>query len=329
MISIALDVLGGDLPDEVRIKGALSALDAEKELFIWFVGNESIILDYINKLRFPFSKRWKIIHNTNNFGMGETPSKILKEKKYSSLSVATSLVKSNDCSGLVSAGNTGAQMATSLFQLGRIAGIDRPGIAISIPTSIGFTILIDAGANTDIKSKNLVDFSIMGQAYSKTIYKTNKPSVALINNGSEEEKGNLLNKESFPILQKEVDNFIGYIEGRDIMSGKVDVIICDGFTGNIILKTIEGTALSILKTLKYEIDHSIIKKIGASFLKSTLSALKKKLDYRNYGGAPLLGINGVSIICHGSSDEVAIKNALLQAFEMVKNKTIESISSFQ
>jgi glycerol-3-phosphate acyltransferase PlsX len=260
--------------------------------------------------------------------MDDAPSRILKDKKDCSLSIATSLVKTNDCQGIVSAGNTGAQMAAGLYQLGSISGIERPGIAITIPTENNFCVLIDAGANPDVKTKNLLDFAKMGSSFCKTVYKIENPRVALINNGTEEGKGNLLNKTSFPVLKNEVPNFIGYIEGREIMKGSADVIVCDGFTGNIILKTIEGTASSVFSLLKKNINQSPFQKIGAIFLRKTFSTLKQKMDYRIYGGAPLLGLKGVSIICHGTSDSLAIQNAILLATKMVRQKTIDSISQF-
>jgi glycerol-3-phosphate acyltransferase PlsX len=326
LISISLDASGGDLPIEEKIKGALLSLHSDKELLVYLVGNESDINPIIKSFNSPYSSRIKIVHTSEIISMGDAPSRILKDKKNSSLSLATTLVKSKECQGIVSAGNTGAQMAAALFQLGRIRGIERPGIAITIPTEIGYSVLIDAGANPDVKTKNLLDFAKMGSIYCKTIYQIDFPSIALINNGTEEEKGNLLNKESFPVFSSEIKNFKGYIEGRDILKGIVDVIVCDGFTGNIILKTIEGTALSIFSELKKNIKTSFLQKVGASFLRNTFKALKNKMDYRAYGGAPLLGINGVSIICHGSSDSLAIKNAILLASKMVKNKTIETIS---
>lgn len=327
MISIALDVPGGDLSVQERLIGALNALISEEELRIIFVGNESQIGPLIRSKTRSLSLRTNIIHTLDSISMSDAPSRILKDKKDCSLSIATKLVKENQCAGIVSAGNTGAQMAAGLFLLGRMRGIDRPGIAIPIPTNTGYSILIDGGANTDIKPKNLLDFARMGSLFIETVYGIKQPKVALVNNGTEEEKGNLLTKESYFLLKREIPTFTGYIEGRDLMFGNADVIVCDGFTGNIILKTMEGTAISIFSHLKKEISKSLIQKFGALLLKKTFQSLKDKLDYRIYGGAPLLGINGISIICHGSSDRIAIKNALLLAVKMVRQKTIEKIDS--
>lgn len=328
MISISLDVSGGDLPIAERISGALLALSANQELFVVLVGDEENISSELDTHKNVPLHRLKIVHTTETILMSDAPSRILKDKIKCSLSIATSLVKTKECQGIVSAGNTGAQMAAGLFQLGRLPQIDRPGIAITIPTLQSFSVLIDAGANTDIKPKNLLDFARMGSIYTKTVFKIPNPKIALINNGSEEEKGNSLNKETFPLLKREIPGFIGYLEGRDLMKGVADVFVCDGFTGNIILKTIEGTASSLFLLIKQGIHQSIIQKLGAILMKKTLLSLKEKMDYRVYGGAPLLGINGVSIICHGSSDTIAISNALLLAAKMVSQKTMEYISNF-
>lgn len=327
MISIALDVPGGDLSFQERIHGALHALNCDEELRVVFVGDESQIEPFVKSLPKTVSLRISIVHTLETISMAEAPSRILKEKKSCSLSLATKLVKEAQCAGIVSAGNTGAQMAAGLFLLGRMKGIDRPGIAIPVPTNNGYSILIDGGANTDVKPKNLLDFARMGSLFIETVYGIKQPKVAILNNGSEQEKGNLLTKESYSLLKREVETFTGFIEGRDLMSGIADVIVCDGFTGNIILKTMEGTAIAIFSHLKKEIKKSIWQKLGAILLQKSFQSLKDKLDYRLYGGAPLLGINGISIICHGTSDRVAIKNAILLAVKMVRQKTIEKMAS--
>jgi phosphate acyltransferase len=226
----------------------------------------------------------------------------------------------------VSAGNTGAQMAASLFMLGRISSIDRPAIAITVPCINGSFVLLDAGANTDLKAQHLYDFARMGHAYAKIIYCKDDPVVGLLNNGTEEEKGNKLTKETFPLLSQ-LTSFYGFIEGREMMKGVCDVIVCDGFTGNIVLKTIEGVAQSLMTWLKEEIHSSLMHKLAGLFLKSSFQKLKHKLDYRAVGGAPLLGVNGISIICHGSSDALAIKNALLLADKLHLKNLINQLST--
>lgn len=329
MINISLDVSGGDLSFEERVLGALKALRENKDLSVTLVGDENLIGPYLSKTENDSTilDRIKIVDSKEKIDMDEQPSKILTEKKNSSLGVATELVKTGECSGIVSAGNSGAQMAAALFQLGRISPIERPGIAIPVPTIDKSIVLIDGGANIEVKPKNLYDFAVMGSIFAKVAYNVIEPKIALINNGTEEEKGNKLTKEAYILLKNNLPNFIGYIEGREMMAGKADVVVCDGFTGNIILKTIEGVGLSILGYLKNDFKKTPIKMLGAYLLKDTFVTLKKKMDYKEYGGAPLLGVKGISIISHGSSDNFAIKNAILLAYKMAKKDIINKISS--
>jgi glycerol-3-phosphate acyltransferase PlsX len=329
LINISLDVSGGDLPFEERVLGALKALRENKDLSVTLVGDENLIGPYLSKTENDSTilDRIKIVDSKETIDMDEQPSKILTEKKKSSLGVATELVKTGECSGIVSAGNSGAQMAAALFQLGRISSIERPGIAIPVPTIDKSIVLIDGGANVEVKPKNLYDFAVMGSIFAKVAYNVKEPKIALINNGTEEEKGNKLTKEAYILLKNNLPDFIGYIEGREMMAGKADVVVCDGFTGNIILKTIEGVGLSILRFLKNDFKKTPIKMLGAYLLKDTFLTLKKKMDYKEYGGAPLLGVKGISIISHGSSDNFAIKNALLLAYKMAKEDIINKISS--
>lgn len=328
MINISLDVSGGDLPFEERVLGALKALRENEDLSVTLVGDENLIGPYLSKTENDSTilGRIKIVDSKEIIDMDEQPSKILTEKKKSSLGVATELVKTGECSGIVSAGNSGAQMAAALFQLGRISSIERPGIAIPVPTIDKSIVLIDGGANVEVKPKNLYDFAVMGSIFAKVAYNVKEPKIALINNGTEEEKGNKLTKEAYILLKNNLPDFIGYIEGREMMAGKADVVVCDGFTGNIILKTIEGVGLSILGFLKNDFKKTPIKMLGAYLLKDTFLTLKKKMDYKEYGGAPLLGVKGISIISHGSSDNFAIKNALLLAYKMAKEDIIKKIS---
>ncbi|HOW03308.1 MAG TPA: phosphate acyltransferase PlsX [Caldisericia bacterium] len=328
MINISLDVSGGDLPFEERIFGALKALRENKDLLVTLVGDENLISPYLSKSEYNRSilDRIKIVDSKITIEMDEQPTKILTEKKNSSLGLATELVKKGECDGIVSAGNSGAQMAAALFQFGRISSIERPGIAIPVPTIYKSIVLIDGGANVEVKPKNLYDFAIMGSIFSKVACNIKEPKIALINNGTEEEKGNKLTKEAYVLLKNNLSNFIGYIEGREMMAGKADVVVCDGFTGNIILKTIEGVGLSILEFLKNDFKKTPFKMLGAYLLKDTFLTLKKKMDYKEYGGAPLLGVKGISIISHGSSDSFAIKNAILLAYKMANEDIINKIS---
>lgn len=326
MTTIALDVPGGDLPDQIKINGALDALQENENLSIILVGNQYLISKELDTISSTLKKRIDICHTEITIGMGESPSRILKQKKLSSLGLAVELVKNKKANAIVSAGNTGAQMAASLFMLGRISSIDRPAIAITVPCINGSFVLLDAGANTDLKAQNLFDFARMGHAYAKIIYRKDAPVIGLLNNGTEEEKGNKLTKEAFPLLSQ-LSSFYGFIEGREMMKGSCDVIICDGFTGNIVLKTIEGVAQSLMSWLKEELHSSLPHKFAGLLLKSSFRKLKYKLDYRAVGGAPLLGVNGISIICHGSSDALAIKNALLLADKLHQESLIDQLSS--
>lgn len=326
MIKVALDVPGGDLPEQVKIKGALDALQENEDLSLILVGNQSVISQELAQIPSSLKNRIEIYHTDLTIAMGESPSHILKQKKQSSLGLAVELVKNKKADAIVSAGNTGAQMAASLFLLGRLSSIDRPAIAITVPCMNGSFVLLDAGANTDLKPQHLFDFARMGYAYAKIFYHKDNPSVGLLNNGTEKEKGNKLNKEAYPLLSQ-LPSFYGYIEGREMMNGSCDVVVCDGFTGNIVLKTIEGVAQSLMSWLKEELHASSLQKIAGLMLKPSFRKLKHKLDYRVVGGAPLLGVNGISIICHGSSDAFAIKNAILLAKKLHQESLINQIST--
>ncbi len=325
MITISLDVHGGDLPDIERLKGAFDALQERHDISLILVGNQLHIKKHLLSFSVSLLQRIQFSHTETTIGMGESPSNILKHKKNCSLSLAVGLVKSKQAQAVVSAGNSGAQMAASLFELGRIPSVDRPAIAITVPCINGSFVLLDAGANTDLKAQHLLDFARMGQVYASLLYSKPAPIVGLLNNGTEPEKGNKLTKDSY-LLLSELPDFYGFIEGREMMKGLCDVIICDGFTGNIVLKTIEGVAQSLMLWLKNELHRSIFHKFAALILRSSLKNLKNKLDYRVYGGAPLLGVNGISIICHGSSDAKAIKNAILLGAKLHETNLINQLN---
>ncbi len=328
MISIAFDVLGGDLPAQERLFGAVDAVKENKNIHITCVGDKELIHSVLQQNEFSFmDSNFTVIHAPEHFPMHESPSKILKSGKSTSLYKSTELVRSGACSAIISAGNTGAQMAASLFVIGRIKNISRPGIAIPFPTNKGFATLIDAGAHVDSKPQNLSDYALMGSIYQELMYGTEQPPIGILNNGSEETKGNDLSKNSYNLLKENFpSNFKGFLEGRDLFNGDFKVIVCDGFTGNIVLKTVEGSMLFMKNFLKKEINRSFKNKIGGLLIKDSFTHLKQLMDYREYGGSPLLGINGISIICHGSSDRKAIKNAILQASRLSSLGVIEKIS---
>jgi len=242
----------------------------------------------------------------------------LRKKKDSSVRRAIELVRDGMADAVVSAGHSGVMMATSLFVLGKLANVDRPAIAAMMPAMNGYFVIVDAGANVDCKPRNLLEFGAMGNAYYRAIFNESSPRVALLSIGEEDSKGNELTKEAFGMLKDAELNFIGNIEGKDLFVGAADVIVCDGFIGNIVLKVSEGLADTIIKMLKREIANLMTGKIGYLMMKPAIRNFKKRTDYDEYGGAPLLGINGTSIVCHGRSTTRAIKNALKMAAEMSK-----------
>jgi len=325
---IALDALGGDLGYTTRLQGALDAIISSNDVHITVVGDHDSIDNTLQQGDYLlYRDHFSIVHAPDHFPMDESPSRILKSGKTSSLYQSIQLVQNQSCDAIVSAGNTGAQMAASLFLLGRIEGISRPGIAIPFPTNKGISTLIDAGANLDSKPENLLDFALMGTTYHSLMFSYPEPKVAIINNGGEPSKGNSLTKAAYSLFKEKIpSSFQGYVEGRDLFNGDIQVMVCDGFVGNIILKTVEGSMIFIKEFFRKEISSSLKHTLGGLLLKDSFSSLKKMLDYREYGGSPLLGVKGISIICHGSSDHLAIKNAVLQATKLHKQNFIQKIT---
>ncbi|MCW2278414.1 phosphate acyltransferase PlsX [Heliophilum fasciatum] len=323
-MQIALDAMGGDHAPQEIVRGAMMAAE-ERDTKILIVGQPSAIEPLLADASTTVRKRLEIVPALEVIGMDEAPMTALRRKKDASIAVATRLVKEGRAQALVSAGSTGAQMAASLLGLGRIAGIDRPAIATILPTLHGGKLLLDAGANSEAKPKNLYEFALMGSVYAEKVLGIPRPRVALLNIGEEESKGNDLVKTTYPLLQSAPINFIGNVEGRDILAGQVDVIVCDGFVGNIVLKFGEGIVSSLGTMMRDALKQSALASLGALLAKPALKDMMRKLDYAEHGGAPLLGINGVSIICHGSSKAKAIKNALRVAQQGVEQQFIAAI----
>lgn len=321
-MKIAVDAMGGDYAPQEIVKGALQAA-LEYRLAVILVGDEERVRAELagNDAGGLVS----IVHAPEVIEMREHPAVAVRRKKNSSIVRATQLVKEGEADALVSAGSTGAAMASALLGLGRIKGIDRPAIAGVLPSEKGFTVLLDAGANVDCKPHHLLQFGVMGYIYAKKILGIPDPRVGLLSNGEEETKGNETTLAAFPLLKNAGINFIGNVEGRDIFRGTVDVVVCDGFVGNIVLKTGEGMAGALFKMMKEEIAKSWLAKMGTVMAEPALKGFKKRLDYAEYGGAPLLGVNGVSIICHGSSTARAVKNAVRVAGESVESRLVEAI----
>ncbi|HEU5189576.1 MAG TPA: phosphate acyltransferase PlsX [Methylomirabilota bacterium] len=324
-MKIALDAMGGDFGPAVVVEGAVVAA-REHEIASVLVGDKAAIEREILRLKaqdLPLSIR----HATQVVGMAEAPSQALRRKRDSSLRVAADLVKDGECQALVSAGNTGAAMAIGMFVLGLLPGVERPAIATALPSLAGFTVLIDAGANVDPKPRHLFQFAVMGHVYSRDIIGKDNPRVGLLSVGEEEGKGNELVKDTFESLRGSSLNFVGNIEGRDIYNGRCDVVVTDGFTGNVCLKVSESLAEMLTSMIREELTRDVLSKAGAVLAQRAFARMKRRVDYTEMGGAPLLGINGASIICHGASPVKAIKNALRVATEWVRNNVNDHIKT--
>lgn len=266
------------------------------------------------------------MHASEQIGMEEAPIEAVRKKKESSLVVAANLVRQKKAAALISAGNTGACMAASLLNIGRVRGIERPAITCLMPTLNGVCLIVDAGANVDCRPKYLLQFAQMGSIYAEKVLAVAKPRIGLLNIGEEPHKGNDLSQKSYQLLANSELNFIGNVEGRDISYGEVDVVVCDGFVGNTIIKFAEGLGSALFSMLKTEFMKSTPRKIAASVLRPGLKNIAKKMDYTEYGGAPLLGVNGAVIIAHGTSNQKAIYNAIRAAKTAVDNQVVQSIA---
>ncbi|WP_297519435.1 phosphate acyltransferase PlsX [uncultured Clostridium sp.] len=326
-MKIAIDAMGSDNSPGAEVKGCIEAIKEFLDIEIVMVGKILELEAELSKYDYDKSKI-VIVDATEVISPNEEPVRALKQKKDSSLVKALNLVKSGECDAVLSAGSTGAFLAGSTLIVGRIKGIKRPALAPVMPGKNGPFMIIDAGANVDSKAPFLIQFAKMGEIYFKTVMDVKNPKVGLINIGAEEHKGNELTKEAHQLLKAESDiNFVGNVEPRDVSVGDVQVLVCDGFVGNTVLKMYEGTAKTILSMIKEEIMNSFVSKIGAKFLSGTFKSLKKKMDYKEYGGAPFLGVNGICIKAHGSSDAKAFKNAVGQARRFYNNGLIEKIKS--
>ena len=323
---VALDAMGGDYAPAVTIEGAIETVNDFEGIDVILVGDENSIKRELDSKRH-LPNRISIKHASQVVGMDEAPAAAIRKKRDSSIGRAIELVKNGEADAMVSAGHSGVVMATALLFLRTSPGVDRPAIATIMPTLKAPFVLIDAGANLHCKPENLYQFGLMGSAYCSAIFGRTEPKVALLSIGEEEMKGNELTKESFKLLKKADINFIGNVDGKDIFTGIADVIVCDGFTGNVVLKISEGLADAIVKILKREIAERSVGRIAYLLMKSALISFKKKTDYDEYGGAPLLGINGTCIISHGRSTAKAIKNALRVAADFSEKRVYEVIAS--
>jgi glycerol-3-phosphate acyltransferase PlsX len=323
-IRIAVDAMGGDQAPSAAVQGAVLAAK-ELGIPIALVGNpESIERELAGQ---PFNRELIAIHPATQVAeMSDTPIEVIRKKKDASIRIALELVKRGEVQGVVSAGNSGATMALGVVVLGKLPGVDRPALGAILPAPQAPTLVIDVGANVDCSASQLIQFAIMAEPLARYIMKRTNPRIGLLSIGEEESKGNELVHQTFEGLKKTPLNFVGNVEGRDIFSGKVDVIVCDGFVGNICLKLSEGLAEALGQMLKQEIlKAGMVSKLGYQLLKPAFMSFSRRVDYAEYGGVPLLGVNGVVVISHGASGPKAIMNAVRVAHQAVQNRIIDQV----
>lgn len=320
---VAVDAFGGDYAPQQIVEGALRAADQDGIVVI-LTGDEQRLKQLVGGR--PGSKRIEIVHAPEIIQMDEAPVEAVRRKKESSLAVAARLVRDGRAGAMVSAGSTGATLAASLFIIRRIKGVERPAITSFMPTRTGMSLIVDAGANVDCRPAQLVQFAQMGAIYAEQVLKIHRPKVGLLNIGHEPGKGNQLVQEVYKLLEAGSLNFLGNLEGRDVTAGDADVIVCDGFVGNVVLKFAEGLAETLFGMMKEEFTTSVVRQAGALLLRPGLRQIKKRVDYTEYGGAPLLGVDGVVIIAHGGSNAKAIYNAIKVAKEGITHGLVDIIS---
>ncbi|MBI2847240.1 MAG: phosphate acyltransferase PlsX [Chloroflexi bacterium] len=316
--------MGGDKAPGEIVKGGIEAL-GEQDVKLVLVGNKVVIEAELEKLEHG-GLDFAIVNAAEAVGMDEKPMAALRGKRNSSIAVGMELLKRGEISAFVSAGNTGAIMTTALFTLGTLEGVERPAIAALFPTATGTAVLLDVGANSDCKPRFLVQFAQMGSTYMSRVYGIENPKVGLLSNGEEDGKGNNFTQKAHKLLKASPLNFTGNVEGKDIFSGKADVVVVDGFTGNVVMKTVEGLGEALFQSMKKALDGNISSKATMLFWGPPLSSVAKTWDYREYGGVPLLGVKGNVIMAHGRSDAKAIKNAVAQAARVVEEGVLEAMS---
>src|SRR5690625_2710673 len=318
---IAVDAMGGDNAPEAIIEGVQQAVGEFKQLHVTLVGNEKKIREYLSD-----EERIDIIHTEEVIGGEEEPIRAIRRKKDSSLALTAKEVKEKRADACISAGNTGALVVAGLFIVGRMKGIERPALSPTLPTidDKGF-LLLDVGANVDATANNLVQYAVMGSTYAEKVRGIDKPKIALLNVGTEDGKGSTLTKKAFQLLQEVPINFIGNMEARDILSGDADVVVTDGFSGNITLKTVEGTAMHVIDLLKEILSSSLKTKLAAGMIMKDLRGLKAKLDYTEFGGAALFGLDAPVIKSHGSSNGKAIYSTIKQTIQIIEQDVIGTI----
>lgn len=321
---IALDAMGGDYAPLVTVRGACKALEESNGRFdVLLVGKRDEIIKIIEQEELSFPSQ-NIINASEVVEMGDVPSTALRSKE-TSMAVCIDLVNEGKAHAFVSAGNTGAVMALSTFRMGRIEGISRPALGTIVPTLKNKCLVLDVGAYVDAKPTNLYEFAVMGSVYMQEIFGVQSPKIGLLSVGEEDTKGNEVTTAANKLLRQSKLNFVGNVEGRDVLKGEVDVIVCDGFVGNVVLKFAEGFLHFLVKKIKETAEESLINKLKIGLSKNILKDILKVFDYEEYGGVPLFGVNGITIIGHGSSSERAIKNMIFRAYETHQHRIVERI----
>lgn len=327
-VKVAVDAMGGDYAPVEPVKGAVDAVNANEEIFVYLVGQKAVIEAELAKYTYP-RERISIVEASEVIETGEPPVNAIRGKKDSSMVVALNMVRRQEADAIVSSGSTGALLVGGQVLVGRLKGVERPPLAPLIPTAKGVSLLIDCGANVDARSSHLVQFAKMGSIYMEHVVGIRNPKVAIVNIGAEEEKGNALVKETYPLLKACWNiNFIGSIEAREIPEGKADVIVCEAFVGNVILKLYEGVGATLIGKVKSGMMSSLRSKIGALLVKPALKATLKDFDASQYGGAPLLGLKGLVVKTHGSSKAVEFKNSILQCIQFKQQQINEKIKEY-
>ncbi|MFO7876251.1 MAG: phosphate acyltransferase PlsX [Desulfovermiculus sp.] len=322
---IAIDAMGGDFGPKVMIPGALQAA-RERDLAVRLVGKQDL-LEAELALHAYHGLDVDIVHADDVASMGDKPSHIMRRKRDTSIQVAFNLVREKEADGVVSAGHTGVTLACGMVALGRIKGIERPGLATIMPRENKPLIIIDVGANVDSKPRHLVQFAIMAEALAANVLKTKEPQIGILSIGEEQGKGNVQVNEAYGLLARTSMNFVGNVEGRDLFNGDVDIVVCDGFVGNVVLKLSEGLGSTFSSMLRKELGRGFWAKLGSILALPALKRFRRQLDYEEYGGAPLLGLNGASFVCHGSSGTRAIRSTVQMAGTYIQNRANDDIRS--